>query len=53
MPNSMTRCWASRIIFMCEQLMIDLCYRLALALRRVAVDGNKFSFTVSLRLVLI
>jgi len=33
--------------------MIDLCYYLALTLRCVAVDGDKFSFTVSLRPVLI
>ena len=29
--------------------MIDLCYHLALVLCRVAVDGDKFSFTVSFR----
>ena len=33
--------------------MIYLCYRLALALRRIVVDSDKFSFTIGFRHVLI
>ena len=38
---------------LCEQLMIELCYRLALTLRYVAMDGNKFSLAIGLRPVFI
>jgi len=43
----------SQNFYLYEQLMIYMCYRLTLALCRVVVDGDKFSFTVSIHPVLI
>ena len=39
--------------YLYDQLMIYLCYCLTFTLRRITVDGEKFSFTIDLRPVLI
>ena len=43
----------SQNLYLCDQLMIYLCYHLALVLCCVTVDGDKFSFTIGLHPVLI
>ena len=43
----------SQNFYLCEQLMIDLRYRLALTLCYITIDGNKFSIAIGLRPVFI